>query len=198
VRGGEGKDPAVILVLDNYDSFTYNLVQYLAELGASPEVAQNDAITVDDVLATDPAGIVISPGPGRPEAAGITLPLIAAAAVSIPILGVCLGHHAIALAYGARIGYAPTLMHGKTSAVFHDGSALYDGVPSPFEATRYHSLVVDPQTLPADLCATAWTEAGVVMGLRHVSHALFGVQYHPESILTTWGKRILGNFMEVL
>jgi len=185
----------MIFMLDNYDSFTYNLVQYLEELGCELQVAQNDRIRVSEVLAMKPDGIVISPGPGRPENAGILIDLITESAGRIPLLGVCLGHQGIALAFGGKIGYAPTVMHGKTSNIRHDGSALFEGIESPFEATRYHSLVVENQSLPDDLTLTAWTEDGVVMGLSHQSWPVFGIQFHPESIMTPSGKQMLRNFL---
>ncbi|MFQ6009074.1 MAG: anthranilate synthase component II [Candidatus Zixiibacteriota bacterium] len=188
----------MIVMIDNYDSFTYNLVQYLGELGADIRVFRNDDITVQDIVTLKPRGLVLSPGPGRPERAGIMLDLIKAAAGRIPILGVCLGHQAIAQAYGARIGYAPRLMHGKTSEIFHDNSILYRGVPSPFMATRYHSLVVDRDSLSDDFQVTAWTDDNVIMGINHRTLPLYGVQFHPESIMTPHGKVILRNFLETL
>jgi anthranilate synthase component 2 len=187
----------VILVLDNYDSFTYNLVQYLAELGARVTVRRNDELTVADVGRMAPEAVVISPGPGRPEDAGISVELVRALGATTPILGVCLGHQAIGCAYGARVVLAPEALHGKTSEVYHGGDALFEGVPSPFTATRYHSLVVDRSGLPAELEVTAETADGLVMALRHRRHPVFGVQFHPESILTPDGKRILGNFLRV-
>jgi anthranilate synthase/aminodeoxychorismate synthase-like glutamine amidotransferase len=188
----------MILVIDNYDSFTYNLVQYLGELGASITVYRNDKITVGEIENLAPQGIVISPGPGNPDDAGISLELIARLGTRIPILGVCLGHQCIGQAYGGRVLGAPTLMHGKTSMIHHDGSALYKGVANPFEATRYHSLVVERNSIPGCLGLTAWTEDGVVMGLRHVRFPVEGVQFHPESILTFEGKKILNNFLQRL
>ena len=185
-----------VLVLDNYDSFTYNLVQYLAELGSEPEVRRNDQVTVAEVAALAPEAIVISPGPGRPEAAGVCVEVVRRVGARIPILGVCLGHQAIGLAYGAAVDLAPRLMHGKTSLVHHAGGPLYAGVPSPFVATRYHSLCVCRDGLPGDLEITAeCLEDGVIMGLRHRHHPVEGVQFHPESILTPWGKRLLANFL---
>jgi anthranilate synthase/aminodeoxychorismate synthase-like glutamine amidotransferase len=188
----------MIFMLDNYDSFTYNLVQYLEELGAKLLVARNDQITVPEVMAMNPAGIVISPGPGRPEDAGILMDLIAEAAGSIPLLGVCLGHQGIAQSFGGRIDYAPSLVHGKMSWIEHDGSRLFAGIESPIEATRYHSLAVDRQSLPDELTVTAWTSDGVVMALAHKAWPVYGVQFHPESIMTGCGKKILGNFLESL
>ncbi len=188
----------MILLLDNYDSFTYNVVQYLGELGAELKVVRNDAATAASLLDEHPTGIVLSPGPGRPENAGIMPVLIEKAAGRIPILGICLGHQAIGQVFGARITYAPTLMHGKTSEVLHDESFLYRDVPSPFTATRYHSLVIDPATLPAELAVTARTADGVIMGVQHRALPIVGVQFHPESILTTHGKTILRNFLRSL
>lgn len=186
----------MILVLDNYDSFTYNLVQYLAELGADPVVYRNDAVTVEEITRLRPRGVVLSPGPGRPENAGIMNELIGHLAGEVPILGVCLGHQAAAQAFGAEIGYAPTLMHGKTSVITHDGSALFKGIPSPFTATRYHSLVIEPGTLPREFAITALAHRDVIMGIQHKRFPLYGVQFHPESIMTTHGKQILNNFLE--
>jgi anthranilate synthase component 2 len=188
----------MIFMLDNHDSFTYNLVQYFEGLGARLHVARNDQITVPDVMAMNPAGIVISPGPGRPENAGILMDLIAEAAGKIPLLGVCLGHQGIAQKFGGRIDYAPTLVHGKTSRIEHDGSLLFAGIESPFEATRYHSLTVERQSLPEELTVTAWTSDGVVMALAHRAWPVYGIQFHPESIMTDCGKRILRNFLESL
>jgi len=188
----------MIFMLDNYDSFTYNLVQYLEELGAKLQVAHNDEITVREVVAMQPEGIVVSPGPGRPENAGILLNLIIETAGKIPLLGVCLGHQGIAQAYGGRVDYAPTLVHGKTSWIEHDNSLLFAGIESPFEATRYHSLAVSPERLPETLKATAWTADGVVMALAHKTLPIYGIQFHPESIMTGCGKQILGNFLESL
>ena len=188
----------LIFVLDNYDSFTYNLVQYLMELGARVEVARNDRITVDQVLEGGYDGLVLSPGPGRPEGAGISLDLIGRAAGRVPLLGVCLGHQAIAQAFGARIVRAGRLMHGKTSMIRHDGRGVFEGIPDPFEATRYHSLVVDPASMAGDLEVSAWAcdgDVDVIMGLRHREFPMEGVQFHPESILTCEGKRMLGNFV---
>ena len=186
---------AKLLVVDNYDSFTYNLVQYLAELGAELAVHRNDAIGLDDVAALAPDGIVISPGPCTPREAGISVPLIQRFAGTIPILGVCLGHQAIGAAFGGAIVRAPRIMHGKTSPIHHDGRGVFAGLPDPFDATRYHSLVIDPATLPADLERSAWTAEGEIMGVRHRSLFVEGVQFHPESILTLEGKRLLGNFL---
>ena len=188
----------MLFLLDNYDSFTYNLVQYLGELGAETEVVRNDAITVEQIAAKRPAGIVLSPGPGRPEKAGIMNELVSRLKVSTPILGVCLGHQAIAQVFGGRIGYAPQLMHGKTSDIKHDSSKLFRGLPSPFTATRYHSLVIEPSSFPECLRRTAWTDDGVIMALEHRELPIYGLQFHPESIMTPQGKDILRNFLEVL
>ena len=187
----------MILVLDNYDSFTYNLVQYMGELGATMHVARNDALTVDDVEALAPEAIVISPGPGNPDGAGISLALIERFHARVPILGVCLGHQAIGQAFGGTVARAGRQMHGKTSAIAHDGRGVFRGLPARFEATRYHSLVVLEAGLPADLEITARAEDGEIMGLRHRRHPVEGVQFHPESILTTQGKALLGNFLEL-
>ena len=187
----------MIIVIDNYDSFTYNLVQYLGELGAELRVFRNDAVTVNDVVDLKPAGIVISPGPGRPEKAGISVDLIRAQCECTPILGVCLGHQAIGQAYGARIVSAPALLHGKASSVQHDGAGILAGVGSPFEAGRYHSLVIDKTTVPEELevVGTA-TSDGTIMAVRHRQFSVFGLQFHPESVLTGDGKMILKNFLE--
>lgn len=185
-----------VLVVDNYDSFTYNLVQYLGELGAATAVIRNDAATVGEIVAAQPDAIVMSPGPGRPEAAGICVELVgAAAAASIPVLGVCLGHQAIACAYGGRVVNAGVLMHGKCSDVFHDGAGVFAGLQSPLRATRYHSLVAERSSLPATLEVTAWTADGTVMGVRHVHDAVEGVQFHPESIGTPQGRALLANLL---
>lgn len=185
----------MILVIDNYDSFTYNLVQLMGELGAELCVVRNDQITLDEVRALRPSHIVISPGPGTPDDGGVSLDVIRALGPTTPILGVCLGHQCIGQAYGGRVVRAPRLMHGKTSLVYHKNAALFTGVPSPFEATRYHSLIVE-EPLPDDLLITAFTEAGEVMALRHKHYPVVGVQFHPESILTRFGRRILQNFLE--
>ncbi len=187
----------MILVIDNYDSFTYNLVQYLAELGADLEVYRNDRITVDEVAAKRPERIVISPGPGTPERAGITMEVIRRLGAAVPILGVCLGHQAIGAVFGGRVVRAPELMHGKTSLIYHRGGRLFRGVENPFTATRYHSLIVERESLPDCLEVTAETADGLIMGLRHRKYPIEGVQFHPESILTPAGKRILANFLEV-
>ena len=189
---------ARVLVIDNYDSFVYNLVQYLGQLGADPVVHRNDAVTVADVLEAEPDGVLISPGPGRPEDAGISLDLIAAAAEEgIPVLGVCLGHQCIGQLYGGQV-VRHAVMHGKTSEVTHDGRGVFAGLPEPLVATRYHSLVVAAATLPAELEASAWAEEdGTVMGLRHRERPVEGVQFHPESILTEGGHRLLANWLSV-
>ena len=185
----------MILLIDNYDSFTFNLVQLLGECGAACEVVRHDAIDVAGAMARRPAAIVLSPGPGTPDQAGICLDLIAAAAGRIPLLGVCLGHQAIGQAFGGRVVRAPAPMHGKVSTIRHAGSDLFADVADPFQATRYHSLVVAADSLPPALVATAWTEDGLVMGLRHRQHDVFGVQFHPESIASEHGARLLGNFL---
>lgn len=188
----------MIFVLDNYDSFTYNLVQYLGELGATLEVRRNDQIALDAVASLAPTHIVISPGPGRPEDAGVTVDLIRRFGPSIPILGVCLGHQAIGLVCGGRVVRAPVPVHGKTSVIEHDGGGVFAGLTSPIEASRYHSLVVAPDELPEDLIVSARTRSdGIIMGLRHRRWPLHGVQFHPESILTHDGRRMLRNFLDV-
>jgi anthranilate synthase/aminodeoxychorismate synthase-like glutamine amidotransferase len=184
-----------VVVIDSYDSFVYNLVQYLGELGVEPEVYRNDAVTVAEVLALSPDAVLLSPGPGRPEEAGIICELIpACAAAGIPLLGVCLGHQAIGHVYGARVVHAPELMHGKTSEIRHSGAGVFDGLPDPLTATRYHSLVVDADSIPDCLEVTATTE-DMVMGLRHREFDVEGVQFHPESILTAAGHDLLANFV---
>jgi anthranilate synthase component 2 len=185
----------MLLMIDNYDSFTWNLVQYFGELGAEVRVVRNDAITLDEVAALAPARIVVSPGPCSPAEAGISVPLIQAFGGKIPILGVCLGHQAIGAAYGGRVIHAKTLMHGKTSPVTHIDSGVFAGLPSPFTATRYHSLAIEHASLPECLEVTAWTADGEIMGVRHKSLAVEGVQFHPEAILTEHGHRLLGNFL---
>jgi anthranilate synthase/aminodeoxychorismate synthase-like glutamine amidotransferase len=186
----------LVLLIDNYDSFTYNLYQYLGELGAETRVVRNDAMTADGALALGPRVIVISPGPGNPDQAGITLELIGKAKGRVPLLGVCLGHQALGQALGGRVVRAPKLMHGKTSEIHHDGRTIFSGLPNPFTATRYHSLIVARESVPAELEVSAWTEDGLVMGLRHRSVRMEGVQFHPESILTAAGKDLLRNFLE--
>ena len=189
----------MILVIDNYDSFTYNLVQYLGELGATVEVRRNDAIAVEDIGALAPQAIVLSPGPCTPAEAGITVPTIRRWGASIPILGVCLGHQAIGEAYGGRVGRAMRVMHGKTSLITHDRVGVFAGLPAPLEVMRYHSLVIEPATLPASLLpvARAIDAPEEIHAVRHVEHPVHGVQFHPESILTQEGKRMLENFLEL-
>ena len=187
----------MLLLLDNYDSFTYNLYQYLGELGADTRVVRNDELTAEEALALRPERIVISPGPGTPDQSGITLELIRRAAGRVPLLGVCLGHQALGQAFGGRVVRAPTLMHGKTSPIHHDGRTLFAGLPDPFIATRYHSLIVDGGSVPECLEVSAWTADGIVMGLRHRSLPMEGVQFHPESILTAAGKDLLQNFLRL-
>jgi anthranilate synthase component 2 len=185
-----------VLVVDNYDSFVYNLVQEMGELGAEPVVRRNDAVTVEEAAAMSPDGIVISPGPGRPEDAGVSMEIIRQLAGRVPILGVCLGHQCIGAVYGAAVVHAPEIMHGKASDIHHRGEGVLAGLPTPFAATRYHSLVIDE--LPDELEVTASTADGVVMGVRHRTLPVEGVQFHPESILTKEGPRLLGNFLQSL
>jgi anthranilate synthase component 2 len=188
----------MVLVIDNYDSFTYNLVQYLGELGATITVRRNDEVTVNDIVAMKPERILISPGPGRPEDAGISLDVVRTLGPTVPILGVCLGHQAMGMAFGGRVVRAPVPMHGKTSTVDHDGRGVFAGITSSFLASRYHSLVVAAEEWPEDLEVSARShEDGVVMGLRHKTMPIHGVQFHPESILTHEGRRILRNFLEM-
>jgi anthranilate synthase/aminodeoxychorismate synthase-like glutamine amidotransferase len=187
----------MLLVIDNYDSFTYNLVQYLGELGAALEVFRNDAITLDQIAAKRPSHVVISPGPCTPNEAGISVELIKRFAGTVPILGVCLGHQSIGAAFGGDVVRAERLMHGKTSMIHHDGKTIFEGLPNPFEATRYHSLIVKRETLPACLEVSAETKEGEIMGLRHRRYAVEGVQFHPESILTRPGKDLLRNFLRL-
>ena len=186
----------MIAVIDNYDSFTYNLVQYLGELGAEVRVFRNDAVTVEELDALDPSHIVISPGPGDPSDAGVSRQVIREMGARRPVLGVCLGHQCIGDVFGGRVVRAKRLVHGKTSPVYHYGSGLYQGLPSPFDATRYHSLIV-AEPLPEDLEVTAFTTEGEVIGLRHKTYPIHGVQFHPESILTSGGKQILSNFLRL-
>ncbi|BCL84109.1 glutamine amidotransferase [Ktedonobacteria bacterium brp13] len=185
----------MLLLLDNYDSFTYNLYQYLAELGAEIEVHRNDQITFDDIKQLRPEHIVISPGPCTPNEAGLSCAIIEAFGPSIPILGVCLGHQAIGQVYGGRVVRAPEPMHGKTSLMYHDEQGVFQGLPQPFEAIRYHSLIVEKQDLPSVLEVTAHTADGLIMGLRHRKYPIQGVQFHPESIMTAVGKQLLRNFL---
>ncbi len=195
---GERGVVRMLVMIDNYDSFTYNLVQYFGELGQVPVVYRHDAISVAELAAMSPSGIVISPGPGRPEDAGISEAVIRELGPRIPVLGVCLGHQAIGQVFGATVVYAPSLVHGKTSPVFHENKGLFAGISSPFQATRYHSLVVDRDTIPDTLGITAWTADGLVMGMQHRDYPIHGVQFHPESILTVEGKAILKNFLGML
>ena len=187
----------MILVIDNYDSFTYNLVHYLAELGAETQVWRNDALSVQDALALKPQAILLSPGPCAPDQAGICLPLLRAAPEDMPVLGVCLGHQSIGQAYGGDVIRAKTLMHGKTSLIHHNNKGIFKGLPNPFTATRYHSLAVKRETLPADLEVTAWTDDGEIMGVQHKTRPIHGVQFHPESIATEGGHQLLANFLEL-
>ena len=186
-----------LLVIDNYDSFTYNLVQYLGELGATSDVVRNDAIPVDEVGRRGADAIVVSPGPCTPAEAGISVDTILRYTGRLPILGVCLGHQSLGAAFGGRVVHAKTLMHGKTSQIRHRNSDIFEGLPSPFEATRYHSLAVAREGLPKALVVTAETEDGEIMGMRHAEHPVFGVQFHPESILTVQGKALLANFLRL-
>jgi anthranilate synthase/aminodeoxychorismate synthase-like glutamine amidotransferase len=188
----------VILMIDNYDSFTWNLVQYLGELGNEPRVVRNDEITVKDALAMAPDAIVISPGPGRPDDAGISKELIQEVSGSIPILGVCLGHQCIGEVFGGKVVRAERLVHGKTSAVIHNGRGIFLDIDNPFQATRYHSLIVAREGLPSTLQVVAWTPENEIMSIRHQSHETWGVQFHPESILTTHGKELLRNFLRLV
>jgi len=187
----------MLLVIDNYDSFTYNLVQYFGELGADPQVKRNDAITPDEVEKMKPQKIVISPGPGRPEEAGISMELIRKFGGKIPILGVCLGHQCMGGVYGGKVVRAGRLMHGKTSPIQHDGKGVFQGLPNPFEATRYHSLIVEKNSVPSCLEVCAETAEGEIMGLRHREYPVHGVQFHPESILSKEGKDLLANFLKI-
>jgi anthranilate synthase/aminodeoxychorismate synthase-like glutamine amidotransferase len=184
-----------VLVIDNYDSFTFNLVQYLGELGAETRVVKNDAIDVAGILAWTPDGLLISPGPCTPNEAGVCLEAIARVSGKMPILGVCLGHQSIGQAFGGKVVRAGRLMHGKTSPIEHDGEGVFSGLPSPFEATRYHSLLVEKESLPGCLAVSAWTKEGEIMGLRHAELDVEGVQFHPESVLTLHGKRLMKNWV---
>ncbi len=196
-RPAETKSPVRLLMIDNYDSFTFNLVQYLGELGAQVDVVRNDARKVDELLERDPAGVVISPGPGEPKSAGISVEIVSACAKrGIPLLGVCLGHQSIGVAFGGQIVRARSIMHGKVSSIEHDGSGVLRGIASPFEATRYHSLVIERDSCPADLLITARSDDGEIMAVRHRKFSIEGVQFHPESILTRIGKTLLGSFLE--
>ncbi len=187
----------MILVIDNYDSFTYNLVQFLGEMGADLRVIRNDQTTLTDIQAMQPTHVVVSPGPGTPDDGGVSLEVIKQMGATTPVLGVCLGHQCIGQAYGGVVLRAPKVMHGKTSLIYHQDEGIFAGVPSPFEATRYHSLIVEESSLPECLMVTAFTAEGEIMGLRHREYPVYGVQFHPESILTTYGPRILRNFLEV-
>jgi len=184
-----------VLVIDNYDSFVYNLVQYLGELGSDPIVHRHDALTLDEISALDPDAILVSPGPGTPDDAGLSNEVIRSFAGRRPVLGVCLGHQCMGQVFGGEVVRAPQVMHGKTSVIHHDGRGVFEGLPNPFEATRYHSLIVDRRSVPAELEITAETDDGIVMGLRHREHAVEGVQFHPESILTASGHDLLRNFL---
>ena len=185
----------MIVVIDNYDSFTYNLVQYLGTLGAEVSVRRNDAVTVDELKAMEPDGLLISPGPGEPRDAGVSEDAIRALSGTLPILGVCLGHQALGEVFGGKVVRAPRLMHGKTSPILHKGRGLFAGLDNPFEATRYHSLIVERETLPGTLEVVAWTPEGEIMGLKHQSHETWGVQFHPESVLTSRGLDLIANFL---
>lgn len=187
----------MILVIDNYDSFTYNLVQYLGELGGDLKVFRNDKISVGQVKKLKPEAIVISPGPGKPEDAGISCDVIAELKGKVPILGVCLGHQAIGYVFGGKIIRAKNLMHGKTSQIYHTGEAVFRGLPDPFEATRYHSLLIDNKGFPEELELLAWTKHKEIMGLRHRRYPIYGVQFHPESVMTKYGKQLLQNFLKL-
>lgn len=187
----------MILLIDNYDSFTYNLYQYVAELGYEVKVIRNDEIPVEDIATLNPTHIILSPGPGTPKEAGMTLNVIKMYKGKIPLLGVCLGHQSIGEAFGGDVVHAPILMHGKTSLILHNGKGVFANIPNPFRATRYHSLIVKEETLPAELEITARTEDGLIMGLRHKTMNIHGVQFHPESILTEHGKPLLRNFLEI-
>ncbi len=185
------------VLIDNYDSFVHNLRHYLEELGARVQTFRNDALTPDEVLAMNPEGIILSPGPCNPERAGICLSLVKKAAGRVPILGVCLGHQAIGQGFGGRVVRAHRVMHGKTSPVLHEGDGIFEGLPSPFRATRYHSLILERKSLPSEVAMTAFTEDGIVMGIRHVKHPVFGVQFHPESIASEHGHDLLANFLRL-
>ena len=185
----------MILVLDNYDSFTYNLVQYIGEFTEDVEVVRNDALSLEELRRKSPEKVVISPGPGRPENAGLSIAVVRELGPTVPILGVCLGHQAVAAAYGGKVIQAPEILHGKISAIKHNGGRLFNGIPSPLSATRYHSLVVEETSLPPELVITARSDSGLVMGIEHRSHPVLGVQFHPESILTEHGLQIIENYI---
>jgi anthranilate synthase/aminodeoxychorismate synthase-like glutamine amidotransferase len=187
----------MLLIIDNYDSFTYNLVQYFGELGAEMKIIRNDTMTIDEIIHLQPSKICVSPGPCTPNEAGVSCEVIRSLGAKTPILGVCLGHQSIGQVYGGDVVRADRLMHGKTSPIFHKDISVFKNLPSPFQATRYHSLIVKKDTLPDCLEITAWTEEGEIMGLRHKSHPVHGVQFHPESILTEHGKQMLGNFLSL-
>lgn len=187
----------MILVIDNYDSFTYNLVQYLGELGAEMRIFRNDKITVQEAVALNPEKVLVSPGPCSPKEAGISCDIIREFGPRLPLFGVCLGHQSIGEVYGGNVIRAERLMHGKTSPMIHEGQSVFKGLPSPFDATRYHSLIVERETLPDCLEITAWTAEGEIMGVQHKEHPVHGVQFHPESILTIEGKNLLQNFMDL-
>ena len=187
-----------VLVIDNYDSFVYNLVQYLGELKAEPIVKRNDAITIEEAEKIAPDSLLISPGPGNPEQAGISIELIKWAAGKIPILGICLGHQCIGEAWGGKTIHAPQIMHGKTSMISHNKTGIFQNIDSPFEATRYHSLMVDPKSFPEDLEITATTDDGLIMGLKHKEFEIYGLQFHPESILTSHGHKLIENFLSCI
>lgn len=186
----------MLLMLDNYDSFTYILVQYFRKLGVEMPVYRNDSITLEEIETLNPQGLVISPGPGNPDNAGLSLAAISHFAGSIPILGVCLGHQSIGQVFGGEVVRAPRLMHGKTSMIYHEGRGLFGGMPQPFAATRYHSLILEPESLPPSLAVTAWTDQDEIMGIRHCSLPIEGVQFHPESVLTKDGMKLLKNFVD--
>jgi anthranilate synthase component 2 len=187
----------MILVIDNYDSFTYNLVHYLNELGGETIVRRNDALSVQEALGLKPQAVLLSPGPCTPDEAGICLPLLRGAPEDLPILGVCLGHQSIGQAYGGEVVRAKSIMHGKTSQIHHNGKGVFKGLPNPFTATRYHSLAVKRETLPDDLEVTAWTDDGEIMGFQHKTRPVYGVQFHPESIATEGGHQLLANFLDL-
>ncbi|MCP4566601.1 MAG: aminodeoxychorismate/anthranilate synthase component II [FCB group bacterium] len=187
----------MVLLIDNYDSFTYNLAQYMGEMGNDPKVIRNDEVSLDDIRALEPSHIIISPGPGRPEDAGLCCDLIGQMADKIPILGICLGHQCIAAAFDSSVGRAARVMHGKTSAVFHTGQGVFQGLPSPFNAARYHSLIVEEEALSDQIEVTAYTDTGEIMGIRLRDHPVEGLQFHPESILTKHGKQLLANFLNM-
>ena len=190
-------EPFMVLLIDNYDSFTFNLAHRMGELGADVKVVRNDAMTLDELTRLQPERLVISPGPGRPETAGVTVEALRYFSGKIPVLGVCLGHQALSIAFGGRVERAPTPMHGKISRVVHDGSRVFEGVEQPFDAGRYHSLVIPREAVPAGFTVTAWVEGdGPIMGIGHEQFPVFGVQFHPESVLTTVGHRLLQNFLE--